>query len=134
LRPAQGFFYNRYTPDGNATGQATGANKNQQLWYHLVGAPQSADVFVLALPDQPDWSLGAGVTDDQQCARRRCMCNVGFGLGRASSHACMAKRDMGCRERAGSPFKQALPMSTPPCSSQRGGCREGRARASARLS
>ena len=68
---AQGFFYNRYMPVGNATGQATGANKNQQLWYHTVGTPQSADTFVLALPDQPEWSLGAGVTDDEMCACNR---------------------------------------------------------------
>lgn len=67
LSLAQGFFYNRYTPEGNATGQSTGANTNQQLWYHLVGTPQSADTYVLALPDQPDWSLGAGATDDEKC-------------------------------------------------------------------
>ena len=66
---AQGFFYNRYTPIGNATGQSTGANKNQQLWYHVVGTPQAQDAFVLALPEQPDWSIGAGVTDDEKCAR-----------------------------------------------------------------
>ena len=65
----QGFFYNRYTPIGNATGQSTGANKDQQLWYHVVGTPQAQDTFVLALPDQPDWSIGAGVTDDEKCAR-----------------------------------------------------------------
>ncbi|KAK9846656.1 hypothetical protein WJX81_008596 [Elliptochloris bilobata] len=62
----KGFFYNRYTPVGNATGQSTGANTNQQLWYHVVGTPQAADTFVLALPDHPDWSLGAGVTDDEK--------------------------------------------------------------------
>ena len=66
---AQGFFYNRYTPIGNATGQSTGANKDQQLWYHVVGTPQAQDTFVLALPEQPDWSLGAGVTDDEKCAQ-----------------------------------------------------------------
>lgn len=71
---AQGFFYNRYTPIGNATGQSTGANKDQQLWYHIVGTPQAQDTFVLALPEQPDWSIGAGVTDDEKCARPHCCC------------------------------------------------------------
>ena len=31
---------------------------------------------MLALPQQPDWSIGAGVTDDEKCARSQ-----GVGLG-----------------------------------------------------
>lgn len=63
---AQGFFYNQY-PAPNITGfgergQNTGANTDQQLWYHEVGTAQDQDVFVLALPEQPTWSISASFT------------------------------------------------------------------------
>lgn len=66
----QGFFYNQY-PAPNVTnfdqrGTNTGANKDQQLWYHVVGTPQDEDVFVLALPEEPTWSIGAGFTYERK--------------------------------------------------------------------
>ena len=68
--PPQGFFYNQYPAPNitgfNALGTNTGENKNQQLWYHVVGTPQDQDIFVLALPDQPLWSLSAGYTLDKK--------------------------------------------------------------------
>lgn len=61
----QGFFYNRYAPPATAElGTETDTNKDQQLWYHLVGAPQSADKWVYAVPEHPDWFISAEVTDD----------------------------------------------------------------------
>ena len=32
--------------------------------YHVVGRPQSEDVFVYAVPEHPTWHIGADVTDD----------------------------------------------------------------------
>lgn len=68
----QGFFYNQYPApnitDFDSRGTNTGANKNQQLWYHVVGTPQDADIFVLAIPEEPLYSIAAGFTDKKECA------------------------------------------------------------------
>lgn len=62
----QGFFYNRYPPPSKEgdLGTETDANMGQQLWYHVVGTPQSDDALVLEISDQPDWQESAEVTDD----------------------------------------------------------------------
>ncbi|KAK9792686.1 hypothetical protein WJX73_000704 [Symbiochloris irregularis] len=63
----KGFFYNRYpapSKGGGDLGTETDANKGQQLWYHVVGAPQSSDAFLLDFPDQPEWMASAEITDD----------------------------------------------------------------------
>ena len=63
LHDGSGFFYSRY--DAPKAGEAlTGVNKNQKVYFHKLGTPQDADVLTYARPDQPDWGLGADVTDD----------------------------------------------------------------------
>ena len=63
LHDGSGFFYSRY--DAPKTGEAlTGVNKNQKVYFHKLGTKQDADVLTYARPDQPDWGLGADVTDD----------------------------------------------------------------------
>ena len=63
LKDGSGFFYSRY--DAPKDGEAlTGVNKNQKVYFHKLGTPQDADVLTYARPDQPDWGLGADVTDD----------------------------------------------------------------------
>lgn len=63
LKDASGFFYSRYAAP--AEGEAlTGVNKNQQVYFHRLGTPQDDDTLVYARPDQPDWGLGADVTED----------------------------------------------------------------------
>ncbi|HEX8210427.1 MAG TPA: prolyl oligopeptidase family serine peptidase [Longimicrobium sp.] len=58
----RGFFYSRYPqPTGNAL---TSTVRNQKLYYHRLGTPQSADVLVYERTDQPDWGFGGFVTDD----------------------------------------------------------------------
>jgi prolyl oligopeptidase len=57
-----GFFYSRYPePTGNALQAVV---KNQKLYYHRVGTAQAADRLVYERPDQPDWGIGGGVTED----------------------------------------------------------------------
>jgi prolyl oligopeptidase len=57
-----GFFYSRYAqPAGNALRAVV---KHQKLYYHRLGTPQSADRLVYERPDQPDWFIGGGVTED----------------------------------------------------------------------
>jgi prolyl oligopeptidase len=61
-KDGRGFFYARYPePTGNAL---TSTVRNQKLYYHRLGTPQSADVLVYERTDQPDWGFGGFVTDD----------------------------------------------------------------------
>ena len=76
----QGFFYNRYpAPEarGGELGTETDINENQELWYHVVGTPQSEDPFVAHIPEHPQWQLGADVTDDGRHAHAR-VCRVAW--------------------------------------------------------
>lgn len=60
---SRGFFYSRYDePKEGAEFQSL--NKNQKVFYHRLGTPQSADVLVYKRPDQPDWGFQATVTED----------------------------------------------------------------------
>ncbi|MFL5580494.1 MAG: prolyl oligopeptidase family serine peptidase, partial [Gemmatimonadaceae bacterium] len=59
---AKGFFYVRYPQqEGNRHVTVT---RNPAVYYHRLGTPQSGDVLVYERPDQPEWYLGAGVTED----------------------------------------------------------------------
>jgi prolyl oligopeptidase len=59
----RGFFYSRY-PEPKKDAEFQSLNKNQSVWYHRVGTPQSDDVLVYKRPDHPDWGFAAHVTDD----------------------------------------------------------------------
>jgi prolyl oligopeptidase len=62
-KDGKGFFYGRYAAPEE--GQAlTGVNKFQKLYYHRIGDMQEKDILVYERPDQPDWSFGAGLTED----------------------------------------------------------------------
>lgn len=58
-----GFYYSRY-PQPKEGAALTEANKNQKVYFHKLGMPQSEDRLVYERPDQPDWGLHAYVTDD----------------------------------------------------------------------
>uniref|UniRef100_A0A7R9W150 Prolyl endopeptidase n=1 Tax=Chlamydomonas euryale TaxID=1486919 RepID=A0A7R9W150_9CHLO len=62
----KGFFYNRFPDPKNRDdlGTETDTNTNQLLCYHVLGAPQSEDAVVYAMPDHPTRMCGASVTDD----------------------------------------------------------------------
>ncbi len=62
-KDGSGFYYSRY-PKPEEGAALTGANKNHTVYFHQLGTPQSADRLVYARPDQPDWGLHAGVSDD----------------------------------------------------------------------
>lgn len=63
LKDGSGFFYSRY-PEPEEGAALTAQNKNHQLYFHKLGTPQEQDTLVYARPDQPDWGLYGGVTDD----------------------------------------------------------------------
>ncbi|MGB0220247.1 MAG: prolyl oligopeptidase family serine peptidase [Sinimarinibacterium flocculans] len=62
---SKGFFYSRYPepPSGVAAGTFDDL-ANQALYYHRVGTPQSADVKVFAVPEEPKWGFQPEVTRD----------------------------------------------------------------------
>ena len=60
-----GFFYSRYPEPSSGAGDALLAvNRFQKLYYHRLGTDQAADLLVYERPDQPDWGIAGGVTDD----------------------------------------------------------------------
>jgi prolyl oligopeptidase len=61
----KGFFYSRYD-EPTSGNKMTNVNRNQKVYYHRVGRPQSRDELIYDRPDQPDWNLSANVTDDGQ--------------------------------------------------------------------
>lgn len=62
-KDSSGFYYSRY-PKPKEGAALTEANKNQTVYFHQLGTPQSEDKLIYARPDQPDWGLHASVTDD----------------------------------------------------------------------
>lgn len=62
-KDGSGFFYSRFeAPAGEDELKAV--NKNQKLYFHRLGTPQSQDQLVYERKDQPDWGFGAQVSDD----------------------------------------------------------------------
>lgn len=62
---SRGFLYSRFPApqEGQAFQQL---NKGQEVRFHRIGTPQSADELVFATPDQPDLGHFAQVTHDQR--------------------------------------------------------------------
>lgn len=62
-----GFLYSRF-PEPQAGQAFQQLNRNQEVRFHRIGTPQSADELVYATPDQPDLGHFAQVTHDQRWA------------------------------------------------------------------
>ncbi len=58
-----GFFYSRF-PDADAGGELKGNNYFQKLYFHKLGTPQSDDKVIYERPDNKEYFVGGGVTDD----------------------------------------------------------------------
>ncbi len=62
-KDSSGFYYSRYDePQEDATFQSL--NLNQQVYFHKLGTPQSADGLVYRRPDHPEWGFGAEESED----------------------------------------------------------------------
>ncbi|HEX5830258.1 MAG TPA: prolyl oligopeptidase family serine peptidase [Gemmatimonadaceae bacterium] len=59
----EGFFYARY-PERPAHEKLSAELRDQTLYYHRVGTPQSEDRLVYRRPDLPTWFVGGRVTED----------------------------------------------------------------------
>jgi prolyl oligopeptidase len=62
-RDGKGFYYSRFPAPAEAE-KLTAKNLNHQVWFHALGTLQEKDVLVYERPDQPEWYLGASVSDD----------------------------------------------------------------------
>ncbi len=60
-KDSRGFFYSRYPAVAD---RMHAELKDQALYYHRVGTPQSADVKIYARPDLASWFVNGSVTDD----------------------------------------------------------------------
>ena len=58
-----GFLYSRF-PEPKSGEAFQQLNKNQEVRFHQIGTPQSADALVYATPEKPEYSHGADVTHD----------------------------------------------------------------------
>jgi prolyl oligopeptidase len=63
LEDGSGFFYARYDEPERGL-RLSGVNRDQQLFFHARGTPQSQDQLVYARRDQPEWSFGPQVSED----------------------------------------------------------------------
>ncbi|OYU14187.1 MAG: S9 family peptidase [Alphaproteobacteria bacterium PA4] len=62
-KDGSGFYYSRFAaPAAGEKFQST--NLNQQLMFHRLGTPQSADTLIYATPDRPKLGHGGDVSDD----------------------------------------------------------------------
>jgi prolyl oligopeptidase len=64
-KDGHGFYYSRY-PEPTEGQQHQAAAKNQMVYFHQLGDDQAKDRLVYARPDEPDWNVGVGPTDDGQ--------------------------------------------------------------------
>jgi prolyl oligopeptidase len=62
-KDGKGFFYSRF-PTPAPGKELESAVKNQTIYYHVLGTPQSADRLVYQRKDHPDYFLGGNVTED----------------------------------------------------------------------
>ncbi len=59
----KGFFYARF-PEPREDEAQGGVSRNQKVYYHALGSPQSDDRLVYERLDEPEWSYGVEVSDD----------------------------------------------------------------------
>jgi prolyl oligopeptidase len=74
LKDNSGFFYNGYPPVPKGS-ELKSNTFFQQLYFHKLGTPQSDDYVVYDRPDNKEYFVGAGVTEDGQFL----IINVGKG-------------------------------------------------------
>jgi prolyl oligopeptidase len=62
-KDASGFYYSRFAAPKEGD-SLKGLNQGHMVYFHKLGTPQAQDVLVFQRPDQPEWYLGAGVSED----------------------------------------------------------------------
>ena len=62
-KDGEGFFYSRYE-ERKKGAEFQALNFNNQVFYHRLGTPQSADALVYFRPEHREWQYEAAVTED----------------------------------------------------------------------
>ena len=62
-KDGKGFFYSRFPQEKTGT-EIRDISFNQKFYYHKLGTPMSSDVLVYERPDDKEYFVGGGVTDD----------------------------------------------------------------------
>jgi prolyl oligopeptidase len=62
-KDGNGFFYSRF-PEPEPGKQLQNAIRDEKIYYHRMGTPQAQDRLIYARPDQPEWFVGGGVSED----------------------------------------------------------------------
>lgn len=62
-RDGNGFFYSRF-PEPEPGKLLQSAIRDEKIYYHSIGTPQAQDRLIYARPDQPEWFVGGGVSED----------------------------------------------------------------------
>jgi prolyl oligopeptidase len=62
-RDSKGFFYEGFDPQTSGN-KLTNVVRNQRVYYHRVGQPQSQDLIIFEQKDQPEWLFNTKVSDD----------------------------------------------------------------------
>ncbi len=60
---SSGFYYSRYDEPA-AAAVLKAKNVHHKVWFHRLNTPQTEDTLVHQRPDQPEWLLGGGETED----------------------------------------------------------------------
>jgi len=76
LKDNSGFFYSRF-PDAEKGKELKSQNFFQKLYFHKLGTSQDEDYVVYERPDNKEYFIGAGVTEDGNWL----LINVGKGTG-----------------------------------------------------
>ncbi len=63
LNDNSGFYYSRF-PDAQEGAELKGSNFYQKLYFHKLGTPQSDDYVVYERPDNKEFFVSGGVTED----------------------------------------------------------------------
>ncbi len=63
MKDGSGFFYSRYDEPKQGA-ELTAVNYYPKLYFHKVNTPQSQDVLIYERPDQKEWGIGGGVSED----------------------------------------------------------------------
>jgi prolyl oligopeptidase len=100
-KDGSGFYYTAYDPPDPGT-RLKSANEYQKLFFHRLGSPQSMDTLVYARTDDPNWFIGATVTDDGRYLV------IQSSLGTDESNA-LAIQDLG---RPDAPIVPIIPKPT----------------------
>jgi prolyl oligopeptidase len=86
-KDGKGFYYSRF-PEPQPGAEFQNLNVDMKLYYHTVGAPQSADRLIYERKDHPKWSVGGGVSEDGRWLV------IGIGDGTTSRKSRVAYQDL----------------------------------------